>query len=78
MTAPCTTQPGGPNCWDPKGTIERLCKQEMYAPDGVTRRVIADLLGVLQLHRPVGSNGKHGELHTPTCGCERSEDGGTP
>lgn len=21
-------------------------------------------------HRPLGSNGKHGNLHTPTCGCE--------
>lgn len=21
-------------------------------------------------HRPLGTDGKHGNLHTPTCGCE--------
>lgn len=21
-------------------------------------------------HRPLGPDGKHGDLHTPTCGCE--------
>ena len=32
--------------------------------------VIAELLRDVARQRPVGSNGKHGELHTPTCGCE--------
>ncbi|PBI96965.1 hypothetical protein BKP42_36250 [Rhodococcus erythropolis] len=31
--------------------------------------VIAELLRDIARQRPVGSNGKHGELHTPTCGC---------
>jgi hypothetical protein len=22
-------------------------------------------------HRPLGPDGKHGDLHTPTCGCDR-------
>jgi hypothetical protein len=32
--------------------------------------VIAELLRDVARQRPVGSNGKHGELHTSTCGCE--------
>lgn len=32
--------------------------------------IIADLLADAHRQRPVGSNGKHGDLHTPTCGCE--------
>ena len=32
--------------------------------------VIAELLRDVIRQRPVGSNGKHGELHTATCGCE--------
>jgi hypothetical protein len=62
---------GGPDRWDPKGLIERLSKQQMYAPDYVTGHLIALLLATLALHRPTASDGKHGDLHTPTCGCER-------
>lgn len=28
------------------------------------------LINELDKHRPLGSDGKHGELHTETCGCE--------
>jgi len=30
------------------------------------RRILEDI----DRQRPLGSNGKHGNLHTPTCGCE--------
>lgn len=59
-----------PNRWCPKMLQEYLCSQYVYAPDEVTRRAINDLVGILCLHRPTGSNGKHGDLHTPTCGCD--------
>lgn len=28
------------------------------------------LVDEIDRHRPLGPDGKHGELHTPTCGCE--------
>lgn len=28
------------------------------------------LINEIDKHRPLGSDGKHGNLHTPTCGCE--------
>jgi hypothetical protein len=62
---------GGPNYWCPKVLIELLSKQQMYAPDYATGHLIALLLATLALHRPTASDGKHGDLHTPTCGCER-------
>lgn len=34
-----------------------------------TKRLEA-LIGELDLHRPLESDGKHGNLHTDTCGCE--------
>lgn len=31
---------------------------------------IERLIAEIDRHRPLGPDGKHGELHTPTCGCE--------
>ena len=31
---------------------------------------INDLVAEIDRHRPLGPDGKHGDLHTPTCGCE--------
>jgi hypothetical protein len=31
---------------------------------------IGDLIAQLDRHRPLGPDGKHGDRHTPTCGCE--------
>lgn len=28
------------------------------------------LIDQLDVHRPLGPDGKHGDRHTPTCGCE--------
>lgn len=58
------------NRWRPKVLLEALCAQAVYAPDRPTREAIKHLVELLHLHRPVGIDGKHGDLHTPTCGCE--------
>lgn len=37
-------------------------------------RHLQTLINEIDKHRPLGSNGKHGTLHTPTCGCEDLEE----
>lgn len=56
--------------WRPKTLREKLCQQEWSAPDDETRAAIVRLIATLDRHRPLGSDGKHGDLHTATCGCE--------
>ena len=34
---------------------------------------IGALIDEIDKHRPLGSNGKHGKLHTATCGCDYNE-----
>ena len=64
-----------PDRWCPKFLIEALSQQQTHAPDRFTRTEIGRLAQSLTIrHRPVGSNGKHGDLHTPTCGCEDTND----
>ena len=31
---------------------------------------IGEVIAEIDRHRPLGPNGKHGNLHTDTCGCE--------
>ena len=72
-----------PHYWAPKTMIEKLCAQEVHIPstpdsslEARTRDAFGYLIGILHEHRPVGSDGKHhasgahGDLHTPTCGCD--------
>ena len=59
-----------PTRWTPKYLIEALCSQQVYSPDEATRDEISRLLEILHAHRPVDNSGKHGMLHTPTCGCD--------
>lgn len=59
-----------PQKWSPKSLGEWLREQQTWAPDEFTRMEIGRLIDVLNLHRPLGVDGKHGTLHTPTCGCE--------
>jgi hypothetical protein len=56
--------------WCPKWLLECLNAQGVNAPDEFTRDEIARLGRLLELHRPTGSDGKHGTRHTPTCGCD--------
>jgi hypothetical protein len=59
-----------PARWHPKGLREHLCQQATCAPDNETKAAINALIAVLDRHRPLGPDGKHGTQHTPTCGCE--------
>ena len=59
-----------PNRWCPKGLREHLCQQQTYSPDDYTRKVLTVGIDVLDQHRPLGTDGKHGDLHTATCGCD--------
>lgn len=59
-----------PYKWDPKGLIEHLSQQQTYAPDAATKDELAVTIAMLREHRPVGADGRHGELHTDTCGCD--------
>ena len=59
-----------PNYWSPKGLREHLCQQQTFSPDERTRWAIQDLINVLDIHRPIGSDGKHDDRHTATCGCD--------
>jgi hypothetical protein len=62
----------------PKALRETLCiAQARIAAAGVDKdrqgRDIANLQALIDecdRHRPLGPDGKHGDLHTPTCGCE--------
>lgn len=67
---PLTIAGGTEVRWCPKMLREKLCVQASVAPDTFTAAVIGRLIAVLDLHRPLGRDGKHGNLHTPTCGCE--------
>jgi hypothetical protein len=56
---------------------EALCvAQSMINHDGrgESRPYQSDMLQILikeiDIHRPHAANGKHGKLHTETCGCE--------
>jgi hypothetical protein len=58
-----------------KGLREILCLAQ-YVGDqtpGINHslysRRIQDIINELDKHRPLGPDGKHGTLHTPTCGC---------
>lgn len=59
----------GPDRWCPKYLREVLCQQQTYAPGVATSLAIGDLIRLLDVHRPLGPDGKHGDRHTPTCGC---------
>lgn len=64
-----------------KATREALCAAQSslgeraragidvgWVPHWVDR--LQALIDQIDVHRPLGSNGKHGDLHTSTCGCE--------
>ncbi len=66
---------------DLKTTREALCAAQTnlgqraaagldldHVPHWVAR--IQALIDQIDVHRPLGPDGKHGTLHTPTCGCE--------
>lgn len=51
---------------------EDLCRRQVQSkdwPDSIASAVDV-LIAMIDKHRPLGTDGKHGDLHTPTCGCE--------
>lgn len=67
---------------DVKMTREALCLAEAamnHAPMNIAasqRRRIGGLIRELDKHRPLGQDGKHGNLHTETCGCQDKGEAG--
>lgn len=63
----------------PKMLRETLCVAQSAL--GITYRTdlrmrehmarLQRLIAECDRHRPIGNDGKHGDLHTPTCGCSR-------
>lgn len=55
---------------------ETLCEAQaliiQWMPDGHEHHVkrIQALIDEVDRHRPLGQDGKHGDRHTETCGCE--------
>lgn len=49
-----------------------LRSSESNSRHGYASRV-GSLIDEIDKHRPLGSNGKHGKLHTATCGCEDND-----
>lgn len=68
----------------PKMLRETLCVAQVSINEFYKNRSITDgrwkehiqrlerLIEECDTHRPLGVGGKHGDLHTPTCGCDRS------
>jgi hypothetical protein len=62
----------------PKMLRETLCIAQTRIGNSIYEqdRAAADIARLQRLidecdrHRPLGPDGKHGDLHTPTCGCE--------
>jgi hypothetical protein len=57
---------------------ETLCRaqsniaQRAYDRFAVSNDIahVQHLIEEIDIHRPLGQDGKHGDLHTPTCGCD--------
>ena len=66
----------------PKMVRETLClAQSAVAHSGDSRAQehverLGRLIKECDRHRPLGQDGKHGNRHTATCGCEREEQHG--
>ena len=55
----------------PKMLRETLCAAQAQVRNLVHSDRIGRLIAECDRHRPLGSDGKHGDLHTATCGCDR-------
>lgn len=83
MTAPVPPPPAAATLVtdSPKMLREALCLAQWTLLDHAQRGMdagtvpghvarLGDLIAQLDRHRPLGPDGKHGDRHTPTCGCE--------
>lgn len=61
---------------DIKGLREALCAAQSHLltwmPHGYQPQIfkLQELINECDRHRPLGPDGKHGDRHTATCGCE--------
>ncbi len=53
-----------------KMLAEDLMRRECEPMPEDVRSAIDDLLRLVEHHRPLGTNGKHRDHHTLTCGCD--------
>lgn len=71
---------------DPKGLREALCAAQAALSERAAHDIDRDAVPrwmarldevarQVDAHRPLGSDGKHGEMHTPACGCELVDAG---
>ena len=51
---------------------EDLCRHQAEDLPYDVQSIVAVLIRWIDHHRPLGPDGTHGDLHTPTCGCEDS------
>lgn len=60
-------------CVAQSGIAELIRKGQTQAGDTMQGHMdrLSRLIDECDRHRPVGRDGKHGSLHTPTCGCSR-------
>lgn len=54
---------------NPKMLRETLCLAQSVITSKMHLDRIQQLIDECDRHRPLGIDGKHGNLHTPTCGC---------
>lgn len=55
---------------------EKFCVAQQQETSQVVRDLYDELIAQLDVHRPTGSDGKHGSKRcTPTCGCEERNSG---
>jgi hypothetical protein len=55
---------------------EDLCRRQVQQSDqwpSAIASAVDVLINMIDKHRPLGDDGKHGDLHTPTCGCDLAE-----
>ncbi len=50
---------------------EDLCRRQVQPDDwpAPIASAVDVLIAMIDKHRPLGDDGKHGDLHTDTCGC---------
>jgi len=50
-----------------------VAQEDIFQQNVPAQNMISNVLEQLDAHRPLGIDGKHGDLHTDTCGCEGHE-----
>lgn len=53
-----------------ESALHQAARDGRDRPNASDFQHIASMIEDIDRQRPLASNGKHGNLHTPTCGCE--------